>query len=381
MSDTSIAHDSALSVPPALPFWLSLIIVPVTIIAALYGGWTLLLLPVSTWWLFLLLDVILGADTSNADPRTQESALFWHRAITIIWFPVQFCLIFGTLYWVTVTDHLNTLEELILFFGVGIASGTIGINYAHELCHQRSAHERLMADLLLGSVLYSHFRSEHVLVHHRYVATPRDPVTARYNESFFKFYARVIPGCFKSAFEVEKAQLARKGLPWWDQQNPFWRYAALQLLFLEIAIIIGGFWGLLLFVYQAATAVFQLELVDYVEHYGLTRKHLGDGKYEPIKPRHSWNADFKSSNWLLINLQRHSDHHYNPTRRFPLLQTYSDEEAPQLPFSYPLMTLAALYPRLWRKWMNPRVLAWRQRYYPEITEWVHYKRGTTPWPK
>jgi alkane 1-monooxygenase len=121
--------------------------------------------------------------------------------------------------------------------------------------------------------------------------------------------------------------------------------------------------------------------VNYVEHYGLTRKYLGDGKYEHVLPRHSWNAAHKASNWLLINLQRHSDHHYKPDRRFPLLQTYADDDAPQLPHGYPLMTMAALSPRIWRRIMNPRVLAWREKYYPEIEDWLPYKQGTNPLPR
>ena len=175
--------------------------------------------------------------------------------------------------------------------------------------------------------------------------------------------------------------LERKKLPWHDRSNPFWRYLALQAGFLALALLIGGFWGLFLFLSQAFVAIWQLELVNYVEHYGLTRKHLGDGKYEHVKPHHSWNAAQKASNWLLINLQRHSDHHYKPDRRFPLLQTYSDDEAPQLPYGYPVMTMIAMVPPAWRRVMNPRVRAWRQRYYPEIEDWTPYKTASNPMPR
>ena len=113
----------------------------------------------------------------------------------------------------------------------------------------------------------------------------------------------------------------------------------------------------------------------------MTRKHLGDGKYEHVKPQHSWNSAHKASNWLLINLQRHSDHHYKPDRRFPLLQTYSDGDAPQLPFGYPVMTIAAMIPPLWRRVMNPRVRRWRQMYYPEITNWKAYNKAQNPQPR
>ena len=150
---------------------------------------------------------------------------------------------------------------------------------------------------------------------------------------------------------------------------------------LVLAFALGGWGGIVMFLVQAGTAIWQLELVNYVEHYGLTRKHLGDGKYEHVLPRHSWNAAQKASNWLLINLQRHSDHHYKPDRRFPLLQTYTEEDAPQLPYGYPVMTVAAMIPPLWKQIMNPRVKAWRARYYPEITDWHPYNKHATPLPR
>ena len=150
---------------------------------------------------------------------------------------------------------------------------------------------------------------------------------------------------------------------------------------LVLATLIGGWAGLGLFLFQAMVAISQLELVNYVEHYGLTRKHLGGGKYEPVAPRHSWNAAHKASNWLLINLQRHSDHHYKPDRRFPLLQNYDADEAPQLPYGYPIMTMAAMVPPIWRRIMNPRVRKWRGMYYPEITDWRPYTKAKTPMPR
>jgi len=233
----------------------------------------------------------------------------------------------------------------------------------------------------LAMVLYSHFRSEHLQVHHRHVGTPRDPVTARYNEGFHRFFPRVLRGSFLSAFRAERDMLARKGRPWHDLKNPFFRYWALQAIMALLAVLLGGAVGLALFVWQAFVAVWQLELVNYIEHYGLTRKHLGGGKYEHVQPRHSWNAAHKASNWLLINLQRHSDHHYKPDRRFPLLQNYTEADAPQLPYGYPLMTMAAMVPPIWRRVMNPRVRRWRQMYYPEITDWQPYNRAQNPLPR
>jgi alkane 1-monooxygenase (EC 1.14.15.3) len=365
----------------ALPFWLSLGTVPLAMIEAWFGGWTLILLPAYAWWLTTLLDQLLGRNEDQPDTDTPEADLFWYRAITLIWFPIQAAVIFGTIWWVTHTDHLNGLEIVALMFGVGVISGTIGIVYAHELLHQKTKLERWLGDLLLATVLYSHFRTEHLLVHHLWVGTPRDAVSARYNEGFHRFFWRVLFECPGSAWKAEKLKLRRAGRPVWHGSNPFWRYAALQALALIAAFAIGGWMGLGLFVLQAFFAVWQLELTNYVEHYGLTRQYKGDGRYEHVLPRHSWNADHMASNWLLINLQRHSDHHYKPDRRFPLLQTYDAEEAPQLPFGYPGMTALAMIPPLWLRRMNPRVRAWRRKYYPEIEDWTPYNKGTTPLPR
>ncbi|MEL7389564.1 MAG: alkane 1-monooxygenase [Pseudomonadota bacterium] len=378
-----VATERVESVQRALPFWAALTLVPLAVISALYGGWFLLLLPLFTWYFFALLDAVLGLDTDNLDPFTRDRHLRLYTAITVIWAPIQFCLLVWMLWYATGpgTAHLSMFEIIALFSGMGVVSGTIGINFSHELMHQRSKTEKAMADVLLGMVMYSHFRSEHLLVHHRYVGTPKDPVTARYNEGFHRFLVRVLAACYKSAFAAEATQLARKEKPWYHISNPFWIYWGLQAYMLILAALIGGWAAVGLFLWQALVAIWQLELVNYVEHYGLTRKHLGNGRYEHVRPHHSWNAAQKASNWLLINLQRHSDHHFKPTRRFPLLQNYSEDEAPQLPHGYPVMTMAALVPPLWRRMMNPRVRRWRKMYYPEIAEWSAYNSAQNPMPR
>jgi alkane 1-monooxygenase len=377
---TTLTPDDLAKPSQALPFWLSLGTVPVAFIAMGMGGLSVLLLPLYSWGLFSLLDALTGLNTDNADPDTPEDDIALYTLLTKIWFPIQFFVLCFMLWFVPQAGHLNLLEKFALFFGMGVMSGTIGINYSHELMHQKSKLERWLADLLLATVLYSHFRSEHLRVHHLYVGTPRDAVTARYNENFHRFLPRVVLESGASALRAERAMLARKGLPWFHKSNPFWRYWALQGAMVLIALWLGGWLGLALFFFQAATAIWQLELVNYIEHYGLTRRHLGNGKYEHVLPRHSWNAAHRASNWLLINLQRHSDHHYKPDRRFPLLQTYAEDEAPQLPYGYPLMTLAALIPPLWRRMMNPRVRAWRKQFYPDITDWSAYNKGLNPLP-
>ena len=143
-------------------------------------------------------------------------------------------------------------------------------------------------------VLYSHFRSEHLLVHHIHVGTPKDPVTAKYNENFYKFFMGVLVQCPSSSFKSEITKLGRKGLPPSDFSNPFYIYFALQFFMIALSLLIGGFFGLFLFFIQAVVAILLLELVNYIEHYGLSRKSLKNGKYEFVQPHHSWNSTYKA---------------------------------------------------------------------------------------
>ena len=365
----------------AAPYWLSLSFPIVLVLAISIGGWGLLLVPAYTWGLYSVLDALLGHSIEDNDPETLDRQLFWYRLITLIWLPFQIGIVFGCLWYATHSDHMAAWEKLLLMFGVGVSSGTVGIVYAHELMHQKSKLERALGDGLMAITLYGHFRSEHLLVHHLWVGTPRDPVTARYNEGFHRFFVRVLRESLVSSWRAEQALLARKDLSVWHSSNPFWRYGVLQAILLFVAFSIGGWPGIGLFAFQAFVAVWQLELTNYVEHYGLTRRHLGGGKYEAVLPKHSWNSIQMASNWLLINLQRHSDHHYKPQRRFPLLKNWKETDAPQLPHGYPVMTMLAMMPPLWRRVMNPRVCKWRAMYYPEIIDWAAYKSAANPMPR
>ncbi|KAA8608664.1 alkane 1-monooxygenase [Salipiger aestuarii] len=370
-----IPSEKLARVTAAMPFWLTYILPPLIWLGAVRGGAWVLLPPLATWYLFSALDAALGLNEQNADPQTGDRDLFWYRLGVMLWAPVQFVALFSLIWHMGHADHLSALEKFGVMFGTGVMTGSVGIVYSHELLHQRNRLERALGDGLLAMVLYSHFRSEHLLVHHVWVGTPRDAVTARYNEGFHRYYPRVLRDCPASAFRAERALLARRGLPWWHRRNPFWKYAALQLAMLGLAGALGGWPGLVFLAVQAGVAIWQLELTNYVEHYALTRRHLGDGKYEHVKPHHSWNSAHTATNWLLINLQRHSDHHHKPDRRFPLLQTYPDATAPQLPYGYPIMTMAAMVPPLWRRIMNPRVRAWRRTWYPDIVDWSDDNRA------
>lgn len=362
----------------ALPYALPLAFLPLIALGALYGNSWVLLTPLA-WLIGLsILDLISGLDQSNLDVETEASQIRWHRFPTLIWLPLQIVMIYGCIYAVTQTDVLDGAAPWGLMIAVGFITGPIGIVFAHELFHQRNKFERRSGEWLMISVLYGHFVTEHLHVHHAKVATAEDSATARYNEGLYTFLARVLPGSLRSAWAVEAERLARRERSRFDLANPFWRYGLGAVVFLVFAYLIGGWAGVGWYILQAGVAVYFLETVNYIEHYGLTRKYYGDGKFERASPKHSWNSGHIFSNWFLINLSRHSDHHTKPDRRFPLLQSYGEIYAPHHPYGSSVMVIMAQIPWAFRRVMNPRVRRWRSMFYPEITDWSGYRNGSHP---
>lgn len=350
---------------PALAFAVSFVLPALLAAGALGGGWLLALPAFYGWVVASALDGMLGrlAEGERAAPRSMA----WRRAVVAAWVPIQMALIPFCL-WAATSGRLSAGEGAALMAGLGIATGGVGITYAHELIHSPAAWERRLGRLLLGSVGYAHFEIEHLAGHHVHVGTPKDAVSARYAEGFWRFLPRAVIGTARSAWEIA----GRRRAP--GRAHAAWGWLAHIAAWAALAGLIGGWAGIGFWALQAAVAVLQLEAVNYVEHYGLTRKRLGNGRYEPQRARHSWNAGQRMTNLLLINLQLHSDHHARPDRRFPELRSLPEAEAPQLPFGYPLMVLIAMAPPLWFRLMNPRVKAWRKRHYPEVSDWS-FARG------
>ncbi len=244
-------------------------------------------------------------------------------------------------------------SELIVFgLAVGTVTGGIGITVAHELGHRSAWLDRAIAKALLVPVLYGHFFVEHVRGHHVRAATPADPATAPRGMNVYRFILRSVAGGFAHACSLEAMRLRRSGRSAWHPTNWVLGGTAMSGAVLGAAAWAGGVPALALMVLQAAAAVVLLEIVNYIEHYGLQRRRFGT-RYEPVQPRHSWNADFAVSNWLLFNLQLHSDHHAHMQRPCEALRTMP--EAPQLPAGYPAMVVAALIPPLWFALIEPRL--------------------------
>jgi len=320
-------------------------------------GW-LWLMTAIMYGLVPLLDWLLGSDLSEppaAALRTLEADP-WYRALLLLFVPLQYGLTIHGAWIAAVQPHgpLGALGWIGLLLTVGGING-VAINTAHELGHKRPAWERWLARVALAPVAYGHFYVEHNRGHHRRVATPEDPASARLGESFWAFLPRTLIGGLRSAWALERGRLAGRGLPAWHWRNECLQAWAMSLLLYgALAAWLGG--GALLFLLaQALYGASLLEAVNYVEHYGLLRGLDARGRRQPCAPEHSWNSSHLVSNLFLYHLQRHSDHHAHPARRYQALRHCA--EAPQLPSGYAAMLLLAYVPPLWFRVMDPRVLA------------------------
>jgi alkane 1-monooxygenase len=313
-----------------------------------------LLGPVLVFIGFPLLDIAVDADASNPP----DSVLKWleqdryYRWCTYVFIPIQYAgLVFAC--WIWGSGDLSVLESLGLALTVGVVGG-IAINTAHELGHKRAGSEKWLSRVALAQTGYGHFFIEHNRGHHVRVATPEDPASSRLGESFWAFLPRTVAGSLRSAWEIEAARLDRLGKSHVSLHNDILTaWAMTVVLFAALALAFGPV-VLPYLVIQAVIGFSLLEVVNYLEHYGLLRGKREDGRYERCLPEHSWNSNNVASNVLLYHLQRHSDHHANPTRRYQALRHV--DEAPQLPTGYAGMIVLAWFPPLWRRVMDPRLV-------------------------
>jgi len=336
-------------VVPTLPF-LSWALVHVTGLGVLwfYG-------PVLVFGIFPLLDLAVGMDARNP-PDSAIKALEqdrYYRWCTYLYLPIQYAgLVFAC--WLWSSGQLSTLDSVGLALTVAMVSG-IAINTAHELGHKRASLERWLSKVALAQSGYGHFFIEHNRGHHVRVATPEDPASSRLGESFYRFLPRTVIGSLSSAWELERVRLRRLESSMWTPRNDILSAWAMTVV-LYVALVAA--FGAVVLPYLAIQSVIGfslLEVVNYLEHYGLLRQRREDGRYERTRPEHSWNSNNTASNVLLYHLQRHSDHHANPVRRYQALRHV--EQAPQLPTGYAGMILTAVIPPLWRRVMDRRVLA------------------------
>lgn len=320
-------------------------------------GWGLLLWmgPILVYLIIPTLDLLIGEDTSNP-PEAAVAQLEndrYYRWIVYSYIPLQLAVtVVGV--WFAINGNLATWELVGLIFSLGTING-IAINTSHELGHKRDALARFLAKLTLAPVAYGHFFVEHNRGHHKNVATPDDPASSKMGESFWRFLPRTVIGSAKSAWHIEKDRLARQGKGVWTIDNENLQAWTMTGLFYGAMTLWLGWPALAILAAQAAYGISLLEVINYVEHYGLLRQKDAHGRYERCQPKHSWNSNHVVTNLFLYQLQRHSDHHANPVRAFQALRHF--ENSPQLPSGYASMLLPAYIPWVWYALMDKRVVA------------------------
>lgn len=296
----------------------------------------------------------LPISTANLNENEENSALkdTLYDYVLYLSVPLQWFIIGFFLFRVS-TESFTTLQLIGMICATGICSGVLGINVAHELGHRAAQSERLMAWLLLLSSLYLHFYVEHNRGHHRYVATPHDPATARKHETLYAFWIRSIVGSYLSAWRIQGDLLRKDGHRFLSWHNTMLWFQVAQVALLSGIGLAFGVQTLLLFIPTALMGILLLETINYIEHYGLSRKERSPGVYEKVLPSHSWNSNYTLGRVMLFELTRHADHHYKASRKYQVLRHFDD--SPQLPAGYPAMMLLSTIPPLWFKVMNPRI--------------------------
>lgn len=341
--------------------WLLSLLIPTTVLIGpalmLNSGqaWMLWLPVVFFYTIVPLLDRILGEDQSNP-PESAVPALdadLYYRWVTYLLAPVLWAAFIFSAWFVSRFDL-----PLHAMFAMVLISGSVGgfcINLGHELGHKNTQLEKWLAKIVLAPSGYGHFFIEHNRGHHRDAATPADPASSRMGESIYRFVLREMPGAWFRAWELEKSRLQKAGLPVFSLHNEIIQPGLLTLALWSGLVAWLG-WNVLPFLVVASFwANFQLTSANYIEHYGLLRGQRAPGKYEACQPHHSWNSNHIFSNWILFHLQRHSDHHAHPLRRYQSLRHF--DNLPTLPSGYFAMFLVAYIPPLWRAIMDPRLLA------------------------
>lgn len=315
-----------------------------------------LLLPLFLGYVAIpIADWLQGEDTNNPPEEVvlQLDRDRFYRVLTYLVVPLHFASLIGAAWWAG-TQPL----EWWAFFGLALVAGMtsgLAINSGHELGHKKSKLERTLAKIVLAVPFYGHFSIEHNRGHHRDVSTPEDPASARMGESIYRFARREIPGTFKRAWIIEKDRLERREKSAWDKNNQILQSMALAVI-VQLSLLIVFGWKMIPFLLvHNVFAWWQLSSANYIEHYGLLRAKSDNGRFERCQPHHSWNSNHVYSNLVLFHLERHSDHHAHPLRRYQSLRHFKD--LPTLPSGYFGVYLLAYVPWLWYRVMDPRLLA------------------------
>lgn len=299
-----------------------------------------------------LIELLSKPDASKIQDGENIASDRIYDMMLLLGLPVQLFTLGFFLYQIS-SFEFSTLQLIGMTSAAGIVCGVIGINIAHELGHRSGKFEQFVAQCLLLSTQYAHFFVEHNHGHHRYVATPLDPATARKGQSLYAFWFQSLFGSYRSAWRIQLNTLKKKGHSFLSLHNNMLVY-----LFIQLSSIAGigfflGWFSAALYLSASFIGIILLETINYIEHYGLLRKQTITGNFERVVHGHSWNADYPLGRMMLFELTRHSDHHYKASKKYQVLESYTD--APQLPAGYPAMMLLSLIPPLWFAVMDARI--------------------------
>jgi alkane 1-monooxygenase len=332
-------------IPPALPVFGALLVQATGLPLFYWFGL------IFVYGVVAVIDIVIGVDKASyrlSEVQAVENEVFYRWVADLV-MPIQYASLIWTS-WMLVHGGLNFVESLGLATTLGIANG-IAITNAHEIGHKSEPLERWLAKFVLAPSMFGHFTAEHNGGHHVKAATPEDFSSARMGEPFFIYFPRTFFGGVREAWTLESGRLRRKGLsPWSWRNDVLTAWAITPLLFAALTLWLG--WAVLPWLLlQGFIGLTMLEMVNYLQHYGLLREKRADGRTEPCGPEHSWNSSHIATNIMLYHLPRHSDHHAHPMRRYQALRHF--DEAPQLPTGYASMSALTLFPPLWSRIMDP----------------------------
>lgn len=338
----------------ALKYTTPLVLFVLAWIAFNSHGWLCLLPVLYAFGMIPLLELFLKPDVANLEAAEEELA---RKDAAYDW------ILYGVVALQVITlfvcfnsykqPGLSLYDQLARALSMGILCGGFGINVGHELGHRVKKGEQLLAKIALMTSLYVHFFIEHNKGHHKNVATYADPSSARFGESVYRFWPRTIVYSYLGAWKIACKETRAKGGNCLSLKNEMVRFQLLQVALLVFITLVYGPMVLLLFLLSAIVGMLLLETVNYIEHYGLTRKETAPGQYERTLPRHSWNSNHVVGRLMLFELSRHSDHHYLASRKYQVLRHF--DEAPQMPTGYPGMMLLSLLPPLWFRVMDNKI--------------------------
>ena len=317
------------------------------------GGFYNYLAVIFTFIFIPLLEILVKKSDEKYSEEEKKNRLLdpFFDLLLYLNIPIVFGIFFFSIDKLAFTSSVSDIVGIIL--SASIVMATNGINVGHELGHRKSIIARTCSKILYLPSQYMHFYIEHNFGHHINVATPEDPATARYKQTLYSFWVTSVIRTYISAWKIQLRLLRVSKKSFLSIKNDMIFYTLFQIIFLLFIYYNFGLYLTLLSLVMSVVSFLFLETINYVEHYGLLRKKELSGRYERVKPHHSWNSNHTIGRIVLYELTRHSDHHFKSSKKYQVLESL--EDCPHLQYGYPTSILLSLIPPVWFRIMNPLV--------------------------